>query len=250
MPSTQKLENLLPISELKKVCKAIAVLDAILCQEWEYRFYSYNSKWGEGEECASMRTGGGDEYHILFNDYGAAINGFAHESEMSNWIEAKEVEIKVVPKNFKEKVISFFIGDEPIKRKEQGYWAGIFDNLPMEFHEFIFGEPVKSIGTTFCIWRGYKDKNWHLGNIKFPDDDYKDGSSDLLELLGGDPKKYKNYGERLNEDCKLTIKTIKKIYNGDVLTKAIVESINPDFDDWEQLVEDLDEIDYPHEIEV
>ena len=123
MPSTQKLEKLLPILNLKKVCKAITVLDAIICQEWESRYYSYNSKWSKGEECASMRNGSGDEYHILFNHYGSAINGFAHESEMSNWIEAKsEIEEKVVPKKFKEKVISFFTKDKPVERKEQGYW--------------------------------------------------------------------------------------------------------------------------------
>jgi hypothetical protein len=56
--------------------KALAMLDAILSPEWEYRYYSCNGKWAPGETMASMRNGSGDGYFILFNGHGAAIKGF------------------------------------------------------------------------------------------------------------------------------------------------------------------------------
>jgi hypothetical protein len=234
MVSTQNLDALLSINELKKVCKAIAVLDAILSQEWEYRFYSYNEKWAEGEECATMRNGSGDEYLILFNQHGAVINGFAHESEMNNWEDIKAVDL------IEKKIVteSVFVP-----------WEGIFDNLPSEFHEFIYGEPVKSTGTTFCIWQKYNDTKWHIGNIELPDDDYKDGSEDLLKLLDGDIKKYKEHAEDFDFD-KITLKYIKHIYNGAVLDEAIIKKINPDLEDWDLLISDLEEIGYPHNIKL
>ncbi len=47
--------------------------------EWEYRYYSINSKWDEGEMMASMRNGSGDEYFILFDSHGAIMKGFDHD---------------------------------------------------------------------------------------------------------------------------------------------------------------------------
>ena len=38
--------------------------------EWEYRYFSYNSKWDKSEEVASMKNGEGDEYYLLFNERG------------------------------------------------------------------------------------------------------------------------------------------------------------------------------------
>ena len=247
MVSTQNLDALLSINDLKKVCKAIAVLDAIICQEWEYRFYSYNSKWAEAEECATMRTGGGDEYHILFNQYGAVINGFAHESEMSPWYLVENTE--KVPETLLEKFQSFFRENSTVKEEKFILWGGLYDNLPIEFHEFNYGEPIISIGTTFCIWRKFSCEKWHIGNIEFPNDDYKDGSEDLLKLLDGDAKKYQEHAEGFDFD-KIPLKYIKHIYSGEVLDETIIRKINPDLEDWDLLISDLEEIGYPHNIKL
>lgn len=65
---TTKDFKLLPNkNSLQNICKAISVLDAIICQEWEYRYYSYNSQWGEGEEYCEMRDGSGDLMNIFFS---------------------------------------------------------------------------------------------------------------------------------------------------------------------------------------
>lgn len=66
-----KLKSLPDIEDLRKLTQSLAMLDAIMSPEWEYRYYSFNSKWGEGEMMASMRNGSGDEYFILFDSHGA-----------------------------------------------------------------------------------------------------------------------------------------------------------------------------------
>jgi hypothetical protein len=46
------------------------MLDAIMSPEWEWRYYSFDSRWGPGEEMASMRNGSGDAYSIVFSSAG------------------------------------------------------------------------------------------------------------------------------------------------------------------------------------
>jgi hypothetical protein len=67
------------IEEITKTLKSIALLEAIVCPEWEYRYYSYNSKWGDGEEMASMRNGSGDEWFLWLKNDLAAIKALNHE---------------------------------------------------------------------------------------------------------------------------------------------------------------------------
>lgn len=212
MNNLNKLPN--PI-DLQILCKSISVLEAIICQEWEYRYYSYQKDWSETEELFEMRNGSGDHLLILFKEDGVCINGFAHERKMKSLDE-------------------------------------IFDGLPSVFHDFIFGEPVKSIGTTFCIWQTKLDKNWKIGNIIFPNDNYQDGSSELLKLLDGNPMTYKewaeDYYEEEFEEKELGLNFVKQIYNNSVITKELVEGINFGLIDFEKLESDLIEIGYDYNL--
>lgn len=70
-----RLKSLPDIEGLRKLTESLAMLDAIMSPEWEYRYYSFNSKWGEGEMMASMRNGSGDEYFILFDSHGVIMPG-------------------------------------------------------------------------------------------------------------------------------------------------------------------------------
>jgi len=126
MVSKNALAHLPNIESLKDLSQSLAILDAVFSPEWECRYYSFNSKWDEGEMMASMRNGSGDEYFILFNDKGAIIKGFAHESPMS-----------------------------PYANDAEKVWAGVLDDVPSDFKRFL-SEPAFSIeDTTFCIWRRY-----------------------------------------------------------------------------------------------
>ncbi|WMJ75347.1 hypothetical protein RCC89_19605 [Cytophagaceae bacterium ABcell3] len=57
--STENLNLIPPPKELQRICKSISVLEAILCQDWEYRYYSYQKEWGQKEEVCEMRNGQG-----------------------------------------------------------------------------------------------------------------------------------------------------------------------------------------------
>ena len=58
MISTRKLSLLPPIDQLRSVLQAMAMLDAILSPEWEYRYYSFNARWSKGATYWSIEAGG------------------------------------------------------------------------------------------------------------------------------------------------------------------------------------------------
>ncbi|WP_326980983.1 hypothetical protein VUJ46_11765 [Chryseobacterium sp. MYb264] len=200
LPSPQKLQNL---------CKALSVLDSILSQEWEYRYYSYNKDWSDHEEFFEMRDGSGNQMLILFTKNGCVINGFAHEYPQPN----------------KQKLTA---------------------NLPSIFYEFIFGEPVASIGTTFCLWAN-SENQWQTGQLEYSEDH----SEELLKIFNGNPQTYIDWATEYFEDSYkesgIPLETVTKIYNGQTLTKEMVLSIVDELEDWEQLENDLQEIGYPYQ---
>lgn len=243
--STKNLIQIPDIETLRRLCQSLAALDAIISEDWELRYYSYNRFWSRDrqEEFFQMRDGSGDEFQILFSHAGCVINGFAHESEMSKWTEKV-----VAPQSLKEKISGLFGGKKKVS--EQVIWKGVVESLPVEFHDFVFGEPVKSIGTTFCIWRKTGDAQWNIGNIDFPEDDYGDGSADLLYILDNDSQTYMDwaldYYEDVFDDHKLKPESVKHIYDHKPISKKIALQINPGIEDFEALRKELDEIGYAY----
>jgi len=214
MISTTNLQSLPDIEILEKRCKSLSALDAVLCTDFDDRSFLFDKSWDENKQLATIINGNGDEVRILFNDYGALIHGHAADSEMSPWNNpGKEV------------------------------WPGVISDIPSCFKDFMAGIPAE-IGTTFCIWRKYKDATWKTGKIEFPDDEYGDGSEDLLFLLDGDPETFKQWADEWY-DASIPLDGIQKIYNYTKITNAIVESLNPDLDDFETLERDLKQIGYP-----
>jgi hypothetical protein len=67
--------------DLERICKGIATLDAILSEDWEARYYSFNAKWNpkRKERMASMRNGSGDEWFIVFAKTCTFVKSFWHE---------------------------------------------------------------------------------------------------------------------------------------------------------------------------
>src|SRR5687767_9676969 len=122
--STWDLSLLPDIQTLRQISQSLALLDAILSPEWQYRYYSFNAHWSAGQAMASMRNGSGDDYFCVFSSQGAVLKGFDHESKMS-----------------------------PYRVKPPRLWTGIIETLPAEFRE-ILSDAAFSLGdTTFCIWR-------------------------------------------------------------------------------------------------
>jgi hypothetical protein len=73
--------SLPPPAELERTCKGLAALDAILCDDWESRYYSFNQAWNKKgkQRMASMRNGEGDDWFIVFGPAGVFVKSFWHE---------------------------------------------------------------------------------------------------------------------------------------------------------------------------
>jgi hypothetical protein len=56
--------------------QSLALLDAILSPDWEYRYFSFDSRWGPSERMGSMRNGQGDHWFALFSSAGCWLKGF------------------------------------------------------------------------------------------------------------------------------------------------------------------------------
>jgi len=205
-------------TNLQRICKAISLLDAIFYPEWDGRYYSYNSKWFENEEFFEIRNGCGDHIMILFIKDNCVINGFVNE---------------------------FYYGDKTKENLTKG--------MPEIYNEFIFGEPVSSMGTSFCLWTNGEGV-WQTGKIGANED----GSEEFLNIFDGNPQTYIDWavdyfeiGSENEEDeglVKTRInKTVSEIYEGKKLTKEMVLLLDKNFDDWKRLEEDLMDIAYNYD---
>ncbi len=198
MISTRDLSSLPDITGLKKLMQALAILDAIIMREWDYRYYSFDSKWSAGEQMASMRDGSGDEWFCLFNDVGAALKGFDHESVMSPWCNDGHT-----------------------------VWKGVLDAVPPVFSSFL-NEPAFSMkDTTFCIWRTNEDSAWRVGKIEFPGgpEDDADGSQGLISILDGKPATYQSWAEEYYERP-VSLAAVERIYAHEHLTDELTRELN------------------------
>lgn len=207
--------SILPdVATLRRKAQALAVLDAIMSPDWQYRYYSFNSRWDTDEKMASRKNGSGDELYVLFNPSGAILKGFDHESFMSPWA-----------------------------RENQSLWPGIFDGVPEEFQSFL-KEPAFDIpNTTFCIWRRDSDTSWQVGKIEYPEgDENSDGSEEQLALFAGGPELYVRYANEYFEQA-IPLEAVSQIYRHEVLTDTTVKRLNPQAD-IASLEFDLTEIGY------
>lgn len=188
----------------------MAVLDAVLCQDWTYRYHSYNHDWAPDEEFFEMRNGEGDQLLILFKAEGTVINGYFAEAEQDDK-------------------------------------ARLTDQLPEVFHEFMFGEPVLSAGTTFCVWK-LGEQEWKAGQLAAHDDH----SEELLSPLDGHPSTYLTWATAYFKDSYtasgINLTTVTQIYAQESLTREMVMTLVDELEDWPQLIDDLEEISYPHHI--
>lgn len=174
MISTRKLGALPGIGDLRRITKGLAALDALLCPDWESRYYSFNARWDldTGAEMASMRDGSGDEWFLWFSGAGAALKGFAHEAFMSP-----------------------FGGHRFTPEEQRGHalYPGLLAGFPEALAPFL-DEPAFDLEqATFVLWRLREDTAWRHGDLVWPaleGGDDPDGSEALLSPLAGKPEDY------------------------------------------------------------
>lgn len=203
---TGNLSNFPQPRQLKQIMQSLAMLDAIISPEWEYRYYSFNSVWGDGEMMGSMRNGSGDDLFILFSGAGAFLKGFDHEQ----WQEfPAEKAYGDVPACFAVAV------SEPAFSPEQ---------------------------VTFCLWYAEDRGMWEEAFVP-PHDSKENGSAWMLSGIVCGVTGYVEFARDYYE-IDISEAAVHSIYNHVSMTEELAKSLNAEID-FEALRGDLAEIGYP-----
>ncbi len=205
--STRDLSGLPDPPRLERVMQSLAMLDAILSPEWDYRYYSFNSAWGEGERMGSIRNGSGDELFALFSEAGCFIKGFDHEAALEG-VSASE----------------------------------FYRQVPPAFEAGVIEPAFSPDDVTFCYWRAPGDTEWSRALLPA----YaaaRDGSEELLEALDGDPASYLRFARSYFE-VELPLEAVAGFFEQRPLSEAVARLLNPSAE-WEALKEEAEEIGYP-----
>jgi hypothetical protein len=79
------------IENLRQKMKALALLDAIIEQEWQYRYFSYNTNWSDTEEMGSLRDGCGGEWFLWLSGELAGYKCLSPEDGLMHDLQAAKV---------------------------------------------------------------------------------------------------------------------------------------------------------------
>ncbi|WPN64336.1 hypothetical protein QMK47_04885 [Pseudomonas sp. P9_35] len=122
--SIRNIDELPSIERVKYVAQGLALLDAIIMPEWEYRYFSFNCNWdGAGKEMmGSMRDGSGGEYFLHFTSAGVAG--------------------KVI--------FGSPLSDVP----------GCLNTMPEAFQQFKVEPAFSADNASLFFWRGVKQPSW------------------------------------------------------------------------------------------
>jgi hypothetical protein len=182
----------------------LAVLDAIMSPEWEWRYFSFDAQWSHHQEMASMRNGSGDEYSIVFASAGVYIRGFDHESALSPWAQHPR---RVV--------------------------EGLIDRVPAVFREHV-DEPAFSMdgvpSITVCVWRQTDSDVWEFGEPTEVGLQAQDGGASwLFAELDGDPATYKRFADDYYE-TDVPLAQVAMVFDRAPVTAELVGELNPEAD--------------------
>lgn len=195
--------------QLKTLMQSMATLDAILCSEWQYRHYSFDSTWGPSEEMGSVRNGSGDDLFVLFNDSGAFLKGFSHEFPKQEL--SPEMFYKDVPSAFRAGV------DEPAFSPQN---------------------------VSYCAWHELANPAWK-DSVKEKDLDFN--VFFLIQDLDGQASTFQKFAAEYHE-MEVDIRPLQAVFDQTSMTEDLALSLNPEVD-YSSLLSDLKQIGYPHEFD-
>tara|TARA_R110002096_G_scaffold13623_2_gene48002 strand:- start:7294 stop:7905 length:612 start_codon:yes stop_codon:yes gene_type:complete len=197
------------LPKLKRIAQSLATLDLINEPEWQYRYYSYNSRWSDTEQMASMRNGCGDEWFLLFDSDGnAGLKGLAHEAPAAL--------------------------DKGLSERLQ---AGV----PVQLAGFAEEPAFRWDSTSFCFWWLKSEEVWIEPSEQ---EELETGANALLSILSSGASGYQEFAcEYFERD--LDVSVIDRIFEHEPLTPSLASEINPDAS-MPQILDDLKEIRYPH----
>ncbi|CCH29615.1 hypothetical protein ABZ816_15295 [Actinosynnema sp. NPDC047251] len=191
------------IAALRDLCRSMAMVEAILNPDNEYRRHGYDARWSGARELAWMDNGAGDEYSVVFSAAGAYVRGFDHHSPMSPFV------------------------------AEPRPWPGVLDSVPEVFHDWVrepsFADEDGLPRVTACLWREPGDDRWRTGDVDFDGtDEVPDGADYLFGLLiDGTPEGYRDWARDYYE-TPVDLDAVRHVYALRPLTPGVVAALNPE----------------------
>jgi hypothetical protein len=185
--------------ELLRRCVSLAVLDAILSPDWQYRYYSFDAAWGEDALMGSMRDGSGDDLFIAFGTGGVFLKGFVHDAPMA-------------PRAW---------------NRDGTVWPGMYGGLPASLEGFRDEPAFSRDSVTFCLWWDAERPGWAVGVREFPEGHDPDGSEELLAIYDGRPETYASWASDYYE-TDVPLDAVASIYRQEPLTVDLVQRLNPE----------------------
>jgi hypothetical protein len=211
------------IEDARRWSQSLAVLDAIVCEDRFYRYFSFDSQFGPGQAQASMDNGQGDEYSITFGEYGALALGLDHESQLGS----------VFVQNPPAQWPALFTGIPPVLAKVARQCVYTLEGMPQ---------------VTVALWRLAGDEQWCHGPVEYPpkwEHHYgdPDGSGWLFKPLDGRPGTYLEYASEYFER-QLPADAVTAIFEHRPITAELIHALNPERV-LHDLADDLKQIGYP-----
>lgn len=194
--------------KLKSIMQSMAALDAILCPEWQYRYYSYDSGWGPSEQMGSIRNGSGDDVFVLFNQSGCFLKGFSHEF--------------------------------PDSRFSSNMF---YENVPDAFKAGADEPAFSPQNVSFCAWQNLSGGGWETS---IEERDLDPNVFFLIQDLDGQASTFQKFAVEYHE-MQIAMQPLQAVFEHVSITEKLAKSLNPEIE-YPSLLSDLKQIGYPCDV--
>ncbi len=198
MLSTRNLSLLPDIESLRQRLQQMAAIESVFAIEYGASQFEFHPQWDRSEQMGAFKNGSGDEIYAHFTQAGCIIIGFAHESAMSPY--------RTIPPEL---------------------WPGLLSGVPVEFKESLAEPAFDLANTTFVVWRLSTDTVWRTATVEYPNDEYGDGSHELLSHFIYTEKQF---AEWLADNYEVEVDTaiVASVFQNRPLTNLQLSTLNPD----------------------
>lgn len=198
MISTRNLTLLPDIDSLRQRLQQLAAIESVLAIEYGESRFEFHPKWDHSEQMGAFRNGSGDDVFAHFTHSGCIIIGFAHESKMS-----------------------------PYRTNPPELWPGLLSDVPEEFKASLEEPAFDIASTTFIVWRRATDREWETSAIEYSNDEYGDGSHELLANLIYTAEEFAEWLSG-NYEVEVDSGIVSSVFANNPLTNQQLSTLNPD----------------------